>query len=75
MCQLTDLVYDGGFEVLPWLQFPSVAPRSATEGAVRNGKKYCRTSAPLSALTAVKHGGYSSLTASARYTRKLLIWP
>ncbi|WP_407238322.1 IS1 family transposase [Escherichia coli] len=49
---------------------------SATEGVVRNGKALPDISA-ISALIAVKHGNYSSLTPplSPVSTRKSLIWP
>ncbi|WP_227632072.1 IS1 family transposase [Klebsiella michiganensis] len=49
---------------------------SATEGVVRNGKVLPDISA-ISALTAVKHGSYSSLTPLLNPVRirKSLIWP
>ncbi|WP_407227444.1 IS1 family transposase [Escherichia coli] len=49
---------------------------SATEGVVRNGKSTAGLSA-ISALIAVKHGNYSSLTPplSPVRTRKSLTWP
>jgi transposase-like protein len=31
-------VYNGVFEVLPWLQSPSAVPPVPTEGVMRNGK-------------------------------------
>ena len=59
-------MYDGGFEVLTWLQFPSVVP------PVQLPKAWCVTVkvlpdiSAISALTAVKHGSYSSLTPPLR---------
>ena len=69
--------YDGVFEVLQWLLFLSAVP------PVQLLKAWCVTAKALpdisaiSALTAVKHGNYSSLTPllSPVRTRKSLIWP
>ena len=76
-CQLTDLVYDGVFEVLQWLLFLSAVP------PVQLLTRWCVTAKALpdisaiSALTAVKHGNCSSLTPLLNpvRTRKSLIWP
>nr|QLG02401.1 Mobile element protein [Klebsiella pneumoniae]QMV82269.1 Mobile element protein [Klebsiella pneumoniae] len=70
-------MYDGGFEVLPWLQFPSVAPLVQLPKAPCVTVKVLPDISAISALTAVKHGSYSSLTPplSPVHTRKLLIWP
>ena len=76
-CQLTDLVYDGVFEVLQWLLFLSaVPPVQLLTGWCVTAKALPDISA-ISALTAVKHGNCSSLTPplSPVRTRKSLIWP
>ena len=76
-CQLTDLVYDGVFEVLQWLLFLSaVPPVQLLTGWCVTAKAPPDISA-ISALIAVKHGNYSSLTPplSPVRTRKSLIWP
>jgi hypothetical protein len=67
-------VYDGVFEVLQWLLFLSAVP------PVQLLKAWCVTVkvlpdiSAISALTAVKHGSYSSLTPplSARYHQKII---
>ncbi len=76
-CQLTDLVYDGVFEVLQWLLFLSaVPPVQLLTGWCVTAKAPPDISA-ISALTAVKHGNCSSLTPLLNpvRTRKSLIWP
>ncbi len=76
-CQLTDLVYDGVFEVLQWLLFLSaVPPVQLLTGWCVTAKALPDISA-ISALTAVKHGNCSSLTPLLNpvRTRKSLIWP
>ena len=76
-CQLTDLVYDGDFKVLAWLPFPSdVLPAPLLKAWCVTAKALPDISA-ISALIAVKHGNYSSLTPplSPVRTRKSLIWP
>ena len=77
MLQLTDLVYDGVFEVLQWLLFLSaVPPVQLLTGLCVTAKALPDISA-ISALTAVKHGNCSSLTPLLNpvRTRKSLIWP
>ena len=75
MSQLADLVYVGVFEVLLWLPSPTAVP------PVPLLKAWCVTAKVLpgvnviSALTAVKHGRFSSLLPliSPVHTRKSLI--
>jgi hypothetical protein len=63
----TDLVYDGDFKVLAWLPFPSDLPAPLLKAWCVTAKALPDISA-ISALIAVKHGNYSSLTPlSARY--------
>ncbi len=71
------LVYDGDFKVLAWLPFPSdVLPAPLLKAWCVTAKALPGISA-ISALIAVKHGNYSSLTPplSPVRTRKSLIWP
>nr|QCS39704.1 Mobile element protein [Klebsiella pneumoniae] len=70
-------MYDGVFEVLPWLTSPSVVPPAQLLKAWCVTVKVLPDISAISALTAVKHGSYSSLTPplSPVHTRKLLIWP
>nr|UMW92687.1 Mobile element protein [Escherichia coli] len=70
-------MYDGGFEVLPWLPSPSVVPPAQLLKAWCVTVKVLPDISAISALTAVKHGSFSSLTPplSPVHTRKLLIWP
>jgi hypothetical protein len=77
MCQLTDLVYDGVFEVLQWLLFLSAVPPVQLLTAWCVTAKALPDISAISALTAVKHGNYSSLTPLLNpvRTRKSLIWP
>jgi hypothetical protein len=73
MCQLTDLVYDGVFEVLQWLLFLSaVPPVQLLTGWCVTAKALPDISA-ISALTAVKHGNCSSHTASQPGTHQKII--
>jgi hypothetical protein len=66
-------VYDGVFEVLQWLLFLSAVP------PVQLLKAWCVTVkvlpdiSAISALTAVKHGSYSSLTPSQPGTHQKII--
>ena len=67
MCyQLADLVYDGGFEVLQWLPSPSAVPPAQLLKAWCVTVKVLPDISAISALTAVKHGSYSSLTPPLR---------
>ena len=67
MCyQLADLVYDGGFEVLLWLPSPSAVPPAQLLKAWCVTVKVLPDISAISALTAVKHGSYSSLTPPLR---------
>ncbi len=67
-------MYDGGFEVLQWLLFLSAVP------PVQLLKAWCVTVkvlpdiSAISALTAVKHGSFSSLTPplSPVHTKKII---
>nr|DAV81433.1 MAG TPA: hypothetical protein [Caudoviricetes sp.] len=70
-------MYDGVFEVLPWLPSPSVVPPALLLKAWCVTVKVLPDISAISALTAVKHGSYSSLTPplSPVRTRKSLIWP
>ncbi|QAU94503.1 hypothetical protein ETE46_01135 [Escherichia coli] len=71
------LLYDGDFKVLAWLPFPSdVLPAPLLKAWCVTAKALPDISA-ISALIAVKHGNYSSLTPplSPVRTRKSLIWP
>lgn len=70
-------MYDGDFKVLAWLPFPSdVLPVPLLKAWCVTAKALPDISA-ISALIAVKHGNYSSLTPplSPVRTRKSLIWP
>nr|QSE36793.1 hypothetical protein EMBNGEFE_00136 [Shigella flexneri 3a] len=70
-------MYDSDFKVLAWLPFPSdVLPAPLLKAWCVTAKALPDISA-ISALIAVKHGNYSSLTPplSPVRTRKSLIWP
>ena len=65
-------MYDGVFEVLQWLLFLSaVPPVQLLTGWCVTAKALPDISA-ISALTAVKHGSYSSLTRGQFGDRKFL---
>ena len=59
-------MYDGVFEVLPWLPSPSVVPPAQLLKAWCVTVKVLPDISAISALTAVKHGSYSSLTPPLR---------
>ena len=59
-------MYDGGFEVLPWLPSPSAVPPAQLLKAWCVTVKVLPDISAISALTAVKHGSYSSLTPPLR---------
>ena len=59
-------MYDGGFEVLQWLPSPSVVPPAQLLKAWCVTVKVLPDISAISALTAVKHGSYSSLTPPLR---------
>ena len=59
-------MYNGVFEVLPWLPSPSVVPPVLLPRAWCVTAKVLPGICVISALTAVKHGSYSSLTPPLR---------
>ncbi len=59
-------MYDGGFEVLQWLPSPSLVPPAQLLKAWCVTVKVLPDISAISALTAVKHGSYSSLTPPLR---------
>ncbi len=59
-------MYDGVFEVLPWLPSPSLVPPAQLLKAWCVTVKVLPDISAISALTAVKHGSYSSLTPPLR---------
>ena len=59
-------MYDGGFEVLQWLPSPSAVPPAQLLKAWCVTVKVLPDISAISALTAVKHGSYSSLTPPLR---------
>ncbi len=69
--------YDGVFEVLQWLLFLSAVPPVQLLTGWCVTVKVLPDISAISALTAVKHGSYSSLTPPLNpvRTRKSLIWP
>jgi hypothetical protein len=66
-------VYDGVFEVLPWLPSPSVVPPAQLLKAWCVTVKVLPDISAISALTAVKHGSYSSLTPPQPGTHQKII--
>jgi hypothetical protein len=68
-------VDDGAFEVLRWLPFPSAVPPVPLLTALCVTVKVLPDISAISALTAVKHGSYSSLTPPLNpVNRLLLMW-
>ncbi|AVE24344.1 Mobile element protein (plasmid) [Citrobacter freundii] len=70
-------MYDGVFEVLQWLLFLSAVPPVQLLTGWCVTVKVLPDISAISALTAVKHGSYSSHTQPLNpvRTRKSLIWP
>jgi hypothetical protein len=66
-------VYDGVFEVLQWLPSPSVVPPAQLLKAWCVTVKVLPDISAISALTAVKHGSYSSLTPPQPGTHQKII--